>query len=244
MTGLLMNRILVIVPAYNEQSSIANIIKDIRERTKESDILVVNDSSTDKTAETLDALKVNHIDMAFNVGIGGAIQTGMRYAIKKGYDITVRVDGDGQHDPGDINKLVNHLLHGEADLVVGSRFMEKGGFKSTFMRRIGISFLNFLCSGIRGPRINDITSGFHGYNRKAMLAIQELYPHDFPEPEIIVIMKKLGLRIKEIPVKMNPRTKGVSSIRGFKALFYIIKVTLAIIVVYLRRYNEQSSSDI
>ena len=216
-----MNKSLVIVPAYNEENSIREVIEKIKKVKESVDILIINDSSTDKTEKILQELKTNYVNTPFNLGIGGVIQTGLKYALDMGYDIVIRVDGDGQHNPEDIDRFSDLLLKGKADLVIGSRFMQKKGFKSTVMRRIGINFLSLVCRIIAGIWVRDITSGFHGYSKKAMLAVNELYPHDFPEPEVIVIMKKIGLIIKEIPVKMNPRLKGDSSIKGFNTIFYI-----------------------
>ena len=239
-----MNKILVIIPAFNEAVAIRGVVEDVRFSLKEADLLVINDCSGDGTAEILDASGINHLDLPVNTGIGGAVQAGLKYALEKGYDIAVRIDGDGQHDPAYIGEMLKVLISGEADMAIGSRFMETGGYKSTFSRRAGIRFLGSICRIITKMKITDITSGFHAYGRKAMAAIYEHYPQDFPEPEVIIIMSKLGIKIKEIPVKMKPRNEGVSSIRGFKAPFYVVKVALAMIIGNLRRYDGKPGNDV
>lgn len=225
-------RVLVIIPSYNEQSSIRATVNELREQAPDVDILAVNDCSTDSTEEILTELNVKHLRLPINLGIGGAVQAGYKYADINGYDIAIQLDADGQHDPSFIKELTAPLEAGEADLVTGSRFIEKEGFQTSGMRRFGIRFLNGLIRLMCDVKVTDATSGFRAVDSKLIRLFAEDYPTDYPEPEAIVMAKMNNMKIMEIPVVMRDRSGGVSSIRFFDSVYYMIKVSLAI---FLRR---------
>ncbi len=225
-------RVLVIIPSYNEQSSIRATVNELREQAPDVDILAVNDCSTDSTEEILTELIVKHLRLPINLGIGGAVQAGYKYADINDYDIAIQLDADGQHDPSFIKALIAPLEAGEADLVTGSRFIEKEGFQTSGMRRFGIRFLNGLIRLMCGVKVTDATSGFRAVDSKLIRLFAEDYPTDYPEPEAIVMAKMNNMKIMEIPVVMRDRSGGVSSIRFFDSVYYMIKVSLAI---FLRR---------
>lgn len=229
-------RILVILPALNEGKNIANTIQGIHAQIPNADIAVINDGSVDDTA--LQALKMGAIvlTMPYNVGIGAAVQTGFLFAAHHGYDIVVRNDGDGQHSPHNIVSLVNAIQSDVADVVIGSRFIEKqGDYGTSLPRRLGITLLAKLLSLITHQTITDPTSGFCAFNRRAIQLFARLYPHDYPEPEAIVISYRTGLRQTEIPVVMREREHGHSSITPVRSVYYMIKVVLAILINLLRQ---------
>ncbi len=226
---------LVIIPALNEEASIEHVVELVREHVPWADIAVVNDGSTDHTGEIIDRLGVITLHMPFNVGIGAAMQTGFIYAARNGYEVAVQTDGDGQHDPAEIPGLIRALMEGDADLVIGSRYIEDRGYVTPRMRRLGISILAGVISCIVGQRVTDTTSGFRASNRRAITFCARLYPHDYPEPEAIVLFRRAGLKVREVPVTMNPRYGGRSSITPLKSAYYMAKVLLAIFVNLLRR---------
>lgn len=251
-------RVLVIVPAFNECGNIGRTVEEIRNVARTGrelspgekgdsplhlhvDILVIDDGSRDATAQEARQAGGMVVSLPFNLGIGAAVQTGFQYAQRHGYDIAVQIDGDGQHDASFLEKLVEPICRGEADMVVGSRFLEKtGGFRSSFSRRMGIVFFVHLINGLTGVKINDPTSGFRAYNKKMIALFAEYYPHDFPEPEAIVVGQQDGARIVELPVVMRPREAGSSSIRYFKTLYYMVKVTLAILLHMIRQRRNKT----
>lgn len=220
-------RVLVIIPAYNEQDSIMKVINDLRRDYPRADYVVINDCSRDRTKQVLRENKASYLDLPLNLGIGGGVQTGYRYALENGYDIAVQVDGDGQHDTAELGRMVELIEEG-ADIVIGSRFMEKEGFQSTAMRRAGIVFLSNLIRMVTGKRILDVTSGFRAVNRTYMELYAKDYPSDYPEPEAIVMALREGADIRETPVQMRGREYGKSSINFHKSIYYMIKVSLAI----------------
>lgn len=222
------NRVLVILPAYNEAESILSSVKAVIDAGY--DYVVVNDGSTDNTLEVCRVNHLNVLDLPQNLGIGGAVQAGHKYAKKYGYDIDVQVDGDGQHDPSYISQMVEQIDAGY-DLVIGSRFLERtGGFKSTFLRRVGITWLTKVIKICAGKYIADPTSGFRACGPKAIDFFCKNYPVDYPEPDSIVSVLTQGLSVSEVPVVMKERQGGASSISGFSSAYYMIKVTLAIII--------------
>ena len=224
---------LVIIPAYNEEDAIASVVKSVD--SAGFDYLVINDGSTDRTVEICREHNFNLLDLPVNLGIGGAVQAGHIYALKNDYDIDVQFDGDGQHPADQIQDLVDRIVSG-ADLAVGSRFIaDTGGFKSTLMRRVGIRWLSALIKVVGGGRITDATSGFRACGKKAIRLFSDNYPTDYPEPESIVLAAKKGLRIEEIPVKMHERQGGKSSINALSSVYYMVKVTLAIVLLGLSR---------
>jgi glycosyltransferase involved in cell wall biosynthesis len=229
-------KILIIIPAFNECGNIGRTVKEVRRSAGDADILVIDDGSIDATAEEAMQAGGMVVSLPFNLGIGAAVQTGFQYARMHGYDIAVQIDGDGQHDASFLEQIIGPLRRGEADMVVGSRFLEKkGGYRSSFGRRVGIHFFVHLINLLTGVKINDPTSGFRAYNKKMIALFSEYYPHDFPEPEAIVVTQQAGGRIMELPVVMRPREAGSSSIRYFKTLYYMVKVTLAILLHMIRQ---------
>ena len=224
-------KVLVIVPAYNEQDCIVETVRRIKETGY--DYVVVNDGSKDNTLKLCRENGINVLDLPQNLGIGGAVQAGHKYAQHYGYDIDVQVDGDGQHDPSFIPELVKMIEDG-ADLAIGSRFVEEtDGFQSTWLRRVGITWLSGLLKLLTGKIVTDPTSGFRASGRRAIELFCENYPMDYPEPESIALALENGLSLSETPVNMLERQGGSSSIGGFSSVYYMIKVTLAIILVVL-----------
>lgn len=223
-------KILVIVPAFNEEGSIVGVIEDLRLNFPQGDIVIVNDGSTDMTSDKAKAQGATVIDLPYNVGIGGAIQTGFLYALGNGYDVAIQFDGDGQHMADEIPKIFDPYQRSGADLVVGSRFLSEGGFTSSMQRRIGAKLLSLVVSTIVGKRITDTTSGFRVYSRRALDFFSSLYPEDYPEVEALVLAHKKGLKMEEVPAEIQPRAAGKSSITFGSATYYMVKVLLAIVV--------------
>jgi len=222
-------RLLLIVPAYNEATNIENTVKAIREYG--FSFIVVNDGSTDSTEEVLQRIKAPHIKLINNLGIGGAVQTGYKYAKENGFDIAIQFDGDGQHDASFVGKLIEPIVSGQANLVVGSRFVgDMSSFQSSSARRAGIKLLSWTLKAATGKRILDVTSGFRAADRSIINLFAENYPSDYPEPESIAYVISQGYRVAEVPVSMNERTGGVSSIAGFDIFWYMIKVGLSILL--------------
>jgi len=229
-------RILVILPALNEGSNIAAVVRAVRAQIPPADVLVIDDGSLDHTAQEARSAAAMVLKLPYNVGIGAAVQAGFKFAAEYDYDIVVRNDGDGQHAPSGILHLLERLQSHQADVVIGSRFMdEQGDYGTPPARRLGISILAKLLSLITGQRITDPTSGCAAFNRQAILLFAQVYPHDYPEPEAIVILHRSGLRQMEIPVRMIPRQHGNSSITPVRSVYYMMKVTLAILINLLRR---------
>lgn len=228
---------LVIIPAYNESESIKKTVEDIIEKAVGFDYIVVNDCSTDNTAEICEENGFNYLNLPINLGIGGAVQSGYRYAYDNGYDIAVQVDGDGQHDPAFLGKMAEELERQQADMIIGSRFITKEGFQSSLMRRIGIVYFTGLIKLLTRTTITDPTSGLRMIGRDVITYFAKNYPKDYPEPESVVAILKQGKKVVEIPVIMRERQGGTSSIRFTKSIYYMIKVTLAILVESIRRYR-------
>ena len=228
-------RKIAIVPAYNEQGAIGAVIDEIRAFDSAFDVLVVDDASHDATAETARAHGARVVSLPFNLGIGGAVQTGFRFAAQHGYDLAARVDGDGQHDPAELGPLIEAVVHGDADICVGSRFVGAEGYRSSRSRRVGIRILARTVSLLTGQRVTDTTSGFQVLDRKAIELFAADYPHDYPEVEAALMLHKHRLRLSELPVRMRERTAGRSSIRGVRTVYYMAKVMLAILIGALRR---------
>ncbi|RMH37652.1 MAG: glycosyltransferase family 2 protein [Nitrospirae bacterium] len=226
---------LIIIPAYNEACSLGRVIDRVRDVRPQDDILVVNDASTDATAQVARRHGAAVITLPTNLGIGGAMQTGFRYAWEQGYDFVCQVDGDGQHDPTFLPHLFEPLLRDDADLVIGSRFLRKQGYQSTSIRRCGIAFFSWLISVLTGTRITDATSGFRAMNRKVLAVFARDYAVDYPEPEMLIVLYRYGLRVREIPVIMHTRQGGVSSITLTRSTYYASKVTLAIVLGMVKK---------
>ncbi len=223
-------KILIIIPAYNEADNIEVLLNRIKELCPFADYLVVNDCSNDNSETILQSIGANYMSNPVNLGIGGTVQGGYVYAMKNGYEIAVQVDGDGQHDIAYLREMTKPIENGQADIVIGSRFIEKQGFQSSASRRFGINFLSHLIKVCTGVRVKDVTSGFRAVNRKFIEIYAKDYPQDYPEPEAIVTAVMHGGTIKEIPVMMKERAGGISSINLWKSVYYMIKVSLAIIV--------------
>jgi glycosyltransferase involved in cell wall biosynthesis len=232
------HRIVVLVPAYNEEASIGRTIADLKLNVPTFDVVVVNDGSKDRTADVARQMGVIVIDLPFNLGIGGSVQTGFKYALRKGYDIVVQVDGDGQHDARSIYGLVAPLLDGKADIVVGSRYLGHYPLKMSLVRQIGIHYFSWLTTQLIGQKITDCSSGFRTINKLALVFFCEEYPIDFPDAEALILAHKAGLRIAEVPAKFRHRVKGKSSLRAFKLLYYPIKETFSILVIITKRGRD------
>lgn len=231
-----MKKILVIIPAFNEAGNVGNTVDEVARNPIACDILVVDDGSTDATAHEARAHGAIVLSLPFNLGIGGAVQTGFKYALAHGYDVAVQLDGDGQHDAGYLDRLVAPIVSQQADMVIGSRFLEEtGGFKSSFGRRIGINFFVNLINVLTGIKITDPTSGFRAHGKRVIASFAKYYPHDFPEPEAVVVAKRASFNILEIPVLMRARQRGSSSIGNLASIYYMLKVTVAILLNMIRR---------
>ena len=222
--------VLIIIPAYNEEGSVGKVIEGIRTYLPRADILIVNDGSKDLTSERARGYEATVLDLPFNLGIGGAMQAGYKYAYEKGYNIAIQVDADGQHDPKEIPKLLQALTEMRVDMVIGSRFLGDSEFKSSMIRRVGISFFSKVISTIAKQKITDPTSGFRAANRKAIQLFASDYPQDYPEPEAVVLLHQCGLKMAEVAVGMSKRYSGESSITKIRSVYYMVKVLLAIFV--------------
>lgn len=225
-----MKRILAIVPALNEQDNIGSVVSNLKSTSPWLDVLVIDDGSTDQTAEVARVHGAKVISLAVNLGIGGAVQTGFLYAVKNHYDVALQVDGDGQHRAEEIKKLIEPVLIGQADVTIGSRFLAKTSYKSAWPRRMGIYLLSKTIQSVVRKIYTDPTSGFRAYNQKALRIVSTHYSTDYPEPDSIVTLVKNGLRVIEISVEMDARLSGKSSITPFKSMYYMFKVSLAIIL--------------
>jgi glycosyltransferase involved in cell wall biosynthesis len=227
---------IAIVPALNEEATVGRVIDEIRSFDQGFDVVVVDDGSTDRTAGMAADRGAHVLRLPFNLGIGGAVQTGYRFAFERGYDVAVQIDGDGQHDPSQLPAILAPVLAGTADLCVGSRFTGTGEFRSSFLRRLGIRLFAQVVSAVVRQRVTDTTSGFRAVNRKGIALFAADYPHDYPEVEATVMCVKHKLRLQEVPVEMRERGGGASSITAFRSIYYMAKVLLAIFVGLFRRY--------
>jgi glycosyltransferase involved in cell wall biosynthesis len=228
---------LAVVPAYNEEATVGHVVAAIRRKAPQLDVLVIDDGSTDTTADIAEDAGAQILRMPFNLGIGGAVQAGFKYADEEGYDYVVQVDGDGQHDPGEIAKLFQ-AMEGprRADMICGTRFATKTGYIAPISRRTGIHLFAFLLSRLLRQPVTDPTSGFRLYNRRAIAVFARDYPHDYPEVEAVLMLHHHRLTMREVPVRMFQRGGGVSSITGSgKSFYYMVKVLLALFVGLGRR---------
>jgi glycosyltransferase involved in cell wall biosynthesis len=228
---------LAVVPAYNESGAIKRVVEALHERAPDFDVIVIDDGSTDDTADRAREAGAAVVKLPFNLGIGGAVQTGFVYALENGYDYMVQVDGDGQHDPVELGKLMSAMQADPAlDMVCGSRFVsDERTYNAPLSRRTGIRLFAFALSRIVGQRVTDPTSGFRLYNRRAITLFAHDYPHDYPEVEAVLMLHAHRLRMAETPVHMHARGSGRSSITTVKSGYYMIKVSLALLVGLLRR---------
>lgn len=225
-----MKRVLIIIPAYNEEDSIEKVVDNFIKSFPQYDYVIVNDGSMDNTKGICQKKGYQVLNLPINMGIGGAVQTGYRYALDNDYDMAVQVDGDGQHDVSFLEDMIRYMEEEQADCVIGSRFVEKEGFQSSGIRRVGIRFLSVLGFCLTGVRVKDITSGFRLVNRKFIRIFAQDYPADYPEPEAMVIAAVHGGKIREYPVVMRDRENGTSSITMRKSVYYMFKVTLAMLI--------------
>jgi glycosyltransferase involved in cell wall biosynthesis len=228
-------RALAIVPAYNEERNVDSVVHAIHRHAPDFDVLVIDDGSTDSTGQRARATGADVLVHPFNLGIGGAMQSGFRYACAQGYREAVQVDADGQHDPAEIVKLRSAMREEGIDMAWGSRFIEQTGYKAPFARRFGIRLFSVVLSSICRQRVTDPTSGFRLCNRRAIELFARDYPHDYPEVESILMIHAHRLRAREVPVKMHPRADGRSSITSGESIYYMVKVLLAIFVGLFRR---------
>ncbi len=233
-----MNKAIVIIPAYNEASCIAGVIKSVMKEAPEADIVVVDDGSNDATIEIARGEGVKVLCQRFNLGIGATMQTGYKYAWANGYEIAVQFDGDGQHPAHEIGELIQPLIDKTADVVVGSRFLGRGDYKPSVSRWAGIAIFSKVVSAIVREKVTDTTSGFRAVNRAVIEFYCSNYPDDYPEVEVLVLLHKKGFKIVEIPVTMVERMGGSSSITPLRSAYYMIKVLLAIFVELLRRVEK------
>jgi len=234
---MLENKFAIIIPAYNEAGRIGSTIAGIR-KFSNTDIIVVNDGSKDETAAVGLAASALVISLPFNLGYGGALQTGFKYALRKGYDYVVQMDADGQHDPVYIKALLKEVQSGGMDVSIGSRFLGEGDYRPAAIKKMGMIFFRYIASALTGQRITDPTSGFQALNRKAMeFCASEAYPTDFPDADVLIMLHRLGMRFVEVPVKMNPCTKKKSMHSGFVPVYYLFKMMLSIVVTMLRNHE-------
>ena len=229
-------RVVAVVPAFNEAGAIRRVVDEIHAVDSAIDVVVVDDASTDDTAAIAEACGAVVLRLPFNVGIGGAVQTGLRWAREERYDLAVRLDGDGQHDAREIPKILEPVRSGTADLVVGSRFVEGGSYRPPFARRVGIRVFARLVSLLCRQRVTDTTSGFLALDRRGIELFAAEYPHDYPEVEATLVALRSGLRLGQVQVEMRERETGSSSITFVQSGYYLVKVTLALLVASLRRY--------
>ena len=228
-------RRIAIVPAYNEERNIGRVVGELRTFDPGLEIVVVSDGSVDATAQNAEAAGARVLRLPYNLGIGGAVQTGFKYAWREGYDLAVRCDGDGQHVPSELPKVIEPVASGRADIAVGSRFVAGDGYRSSASRRVGIRLLATVVSAIARQRVTDTTSGFQALNRRALELFAADYPHDYPEVEGMVMTIKHRLTLVEVPVQMRERQHGRSSITAFRSVYYMAKVLTALFIGLFRR---------
>ena len=236
-------RIILVIPAYNEEANILKTYKKVQDYNKKNktnyDVIVINDGSKDRTSEICHENKIPVIDLIHNLGIGGAVQTGYKYALKNDYDIAVQFDGDGQHDVRYVKDIVKPIIKNESDMVIGSRFIKDiDTFKSTKTRRLGINIISFFIKLVTRKKIYDTTSGFRAINKKIIKEFSITYPIEYPEPITTTEIIKKGYRVSEESVEMKEREGGVSSIGNWKSIYYMINVPLSILMIGLRRYKK------
>ncbi len=232
-------RVLVIIPCYNEEKNIERVITRLKKTAPEVDYIIVNDCSTDDSAKVCEKNNYNYLSLPVNLGIGGGVQSGYLYACENGYDITVQMDGDGQHNPKYLENVIKPVANGEVDMCIGSRFIKKEGFQTSFMRRLGINILSVLIRILCGAKVKDTTSGFRACNKELTAYFAKNYAQDYPEPEAIISAVMGGWRVGEAPVIMEERVEGVSSIGPFKSVHYMIKVVLALMVYRITQGKKQ-----
>lgn len=237
------DKVLIIIPAYNEEENIKKVYDGIIKYNKLNktnyDVIVINDGSKDNTEEILCGNNIPHIKLIHNLGIGGAVQTGYKYALENGYDIAIQFDGDGQHDISYVKDIIKPILLNKADMVIGSRFIDDStsDFKSSFARRVGINVISSVIKLKTGVKVFDTTSGFRAINRTVLEIFSNDYPREYPEPISTVNILCNGLNVSEVGVSMNERIGGVSSIKSWKTAYYMINVVLSILLMKGKKTN-------
>jgi glycosyltransferase involved in cell wall biosynthesis len=231
-------RVLIVIPAFNEEKNIGNVVADTRLKVPSADIVVIDDGSTDNTVMRALSAGAKVISLPINIGIGGAMQTGFKYAYERGYTVAVQIDGDGQHDPSEVDKLINPIFKGTSDIVKGSRYLEDTGYQTPIFRRIGMILFARITSFVLRQKITDTTSGFWAVNRKVLKVLSSNYPTDFPDADSLIYLGLLGFRISEAPVHMRERFSGASTITFFKSLYYPFKLLLSIFTILLHNFIE------
>ena len=226
---------IIVIPAYNEEGNLEKTVRDIRENAPDFDYVIVNDCSTDNTLGMCREKGFSYLNLPVNLGIGGAVQTGYRYAYYHGYDLAVQFDGDGQHSAKFLAQMAKVLEETESDMVIGSRFIEKEGFQSSGLRRIGIRYFSLLIKLLTGKTVTDPTSGMRMINRKLLKKFTNEYPKDYPEPESVVTVLSEKHKVTEIPVEMNEREEGISSISLRNSVYYMIKVSFAVVIARMKK---------
>lgn len=231
-------RVAIIIPCYNEQDNIVSLFEEINSLVQSERYVLspifINDCSKDNTKALLQQHQIPHLNLTVNLGIGGAVQTGFKYASQNNFDVAIQMDGDGQHPPSELHKILLPIINQEADVVIGSRYITKEGFQSSALRRTGINYFKWLNNKLCGVTINDSTSGYRAYNKKALKVVCNYYPDEYPEPEAIILFALNQLQIKEVAVVMRERQGGTSSIKTYKTIYYMFKVTLGTIFLYIR----------
>jgi glycosyltransferase involved in cell wall biosynthesis len=238
---MIFKNVLIVIPCYNEEVSLPLVLQELQSIQLpvkyKLQILIINDCSQDKTSDVVRSFNAKILNLPINLGIGGAMQTGFKYAIQNGFDIAIQLDGDGQHPPSELIKLLNEYEIVSADVVIGSRFLKNEGYQSLLLRRIGIKYFYLLNKFFTGNSIYDSTSGFRLLNKKALAIAAVNYPDDYPEPDSLIIFSKAGLIIKEVSVAMRPRLGGISSIHHGASFYYCIKVTISMLFSFIRKPN-------
>lgn len=237
------SKILIIIPTFNEQDCIEAVVNNLRSNYSMFDYVVIDDKSTDNTKKVLDSIGANYISLPVNLGIGGAVQTGYQYAVEHDYDIAIQMDGDGQHDPAYLNSVIDPIVNGEADICIGSRFIKNEGFQSSRSRRLGIKLLSSLVFLCLHKKYFDVTSGYRAVGKPYIALYAREYPQDYPEPEAIVTGIRHGARIREIPVVMRARESGKSSINIKRSIYYMGKVSLALLLANFMYRKSEDKKD-
>ncbi len=227
-------KVLVIIPCFNEQDNIVKVIRNLKSSNPDVDYVVINDCSTDSSEQICRDNNLNFLSFPFNLGIGGTVQCGYQYAVERGYDIAVQMDGDGQHNPEYLETVLEPIRSGRADMCIGSRFIKREGFQSSKLRRLGIGIISTVIRILTGKRVKDVTSGFRACGKNLIEFYSKEYAQDFPEPEAILSAVKSGFTVVEVPVVMEERFAGISSINALKSPYFMVKVILSLIVGWLK----------
>ncbi|MDF2450121.1 MAG: glycosyl transferase family 2 [Bacteroidota bacterium] len=240
-------KVAVIIPCFNEEQNVLKLYHEIKSIVLTSDIqlcpIFINDCSTDKTIDVLISNNIPYINLPVNLGIGGAVQTGYKYACRNGFDVAVQMDGDGQHPPCQLEKILSPILQGKCDVSIGSRYITREGFQSSLARRVGINYFKWLNNLLVSVIVHDSTSGYRALNAKALEVVAHYYPDEYPEPEAIILYSLNGLKISEVPVVMRERENGQSSIRSYKTVYYMFKVSLGILFLFIRlKFNGKRNT--